>query len=430
MVGWLLFAGALGAAAGAATNHYFHLRRFLRLRRRAAKVRLTASVPHDVVIPDEQTNEYLERVETACNKLLQDEQRLKAILDSLSEGLALLDRRQTVALNNPAFVSMFRADVGQSIPGDCLVPESREEFFRCCETALRDERVMTAELHLTTTPPRDLFTTFTPYGDEQLARGVIVTALDVTQRKRVESMRSEFVANVSHELRTPLAAIRGYVETCIEAEQDGQPPPYRRFLPIIQQHAVRLSALIEDLLILSRIESRAAQLKITPMSIAPVVEQALSTVASTAERKRISLINALPPLLPEVKADASSLERVLINLVENAVKYSEDDSEVRLTARLQEEVLCVLVEDRGVGIPREDQARIFERFYRVDKARSRKAGGTGLGLSIVKHLVQSMAGEVWVDSELGRGSTFFFTLPLAGAPEKVAAPMGSAPARV
>jgi two-component system phosphate regulon sensor histidine kinase PhoR len=381
------------------------------------------SVP--VIIPDESTNRYLDEVEEVCNRLMQDEQRLKAVLDALSEGLALFDGERVVTFCNPAFASMFRCREGQAIPLDSVQPESTIEFERALAALRETEKPVTVELRLTTTPPRDLFVTLTPYRDADLQQAVILTAFDVTQRKRVEMMRTEFVANVSHELRTPLAAIRGYIETCLEPAPDGEEPPYGRFLPIVQQHAMRLSALIEDLLILSRIESRGMQLRIQPLQVSTAVENAITMVAAAAEKKRVALINVMPPMLPDVRADQSALERVLINLIENAVKYSDEDSEVRLTARLQADSVCILVKDEGVGIPREDQERIFERFYRVDKARSRKAGGTGLGLSIVKHLVQAQGGDVWVDSEPGRGSTFFFTIPLAGAAEKSVAGVGA-----
>jgi two-component system phosphate regulon sensor histidine kinase PhoR len=308
---------------------------------------------------------------------------------------------------------MFRCRQGDRIPLSAIGEDARGEFARSVQNVLSERRAASLELRLTTTPPREIIIALTPYRDESLPAGVILTAFDVTQRKRIEAMRSEFVANVSHELRTPLAAIRGYVETCLEAAEEGTTPPYHRFLPIINQHAIRLTALIEDLLILSRIESKGMQLKFQPLALAVAVENAITTLAPSAEKKRVALINALPPLLPDIRADQSALERILLNLIENAIKYSEEDSEVRLTARLQADAVCVVIADEGVGIPREDQERIFERFYRVDKARSRKAGGTGLGLSIVKHLVQSHGGEVWVDSEVGRGSTFFFTMPLA-----------------
>lgn len=358
---------------------------------------------------------------TALDEVRRESERLDAVLDAIGEGIALLDGDGTVVFCNPAFENLFRARRGAPIPPDTFPPDQRDEFFRVLANQRANRRVETLELRVATTPPRDIAITLKPYTDSQYAAAVILTAFDVTTRKRAEQVRTEFVANVSHELRTPLAAIRGYVETCLEPERDGADPPYRQFLPIIHRHAMRLNALIEDLLIISRIESRAMTLNVQPMQIHHCVENAIATVAPEAEKKRIHVVNALPAMLPDARADQSALERILINLIENAIKYSGDGAEVRISGEAQAHEVRVMVHDDGVGIPKEDQLRIFERFYRVDKARSRKEGGTGLGLSIVKHLVQSLGGEVWVDSEPGRGSTFCFTVPVAQASQRAEA---------
>lgn len=352
----------------------------------------------------------------AWKEVRQDARRMLAVFSALTEGLALLDSELRVVFCNPAFVSMFRTTEGESISPDALDPQDKS-FLKRLESARSRSSVASMEVRLATTPPRDMLVMLTPYSDDRIHQGLILTALDITTRKQIDNLRSEFVANVSHELRTPLSAIRGYIETCLEPAPEGMDPPYKRFLPIIHQHALRLHALIEDLLILSRIESKAMALVLEPTPLSHIVENCIITLANEAEKKRVALINALPPMLPEVMADQRALERILLNLVENAIKYSEDESEVRITARRHHDRLSILVEDQGLGIPKEDQTRIFERFYRVDKARSRKAGGTGLGLSIVKHLVLGHGGEVWVDSEPGRGSTFFFTLPFASVRE-------------
>lgn len=355
------------------------------------------------------------RVEKAWQRIREQKRRVMAVLRAMPEGLALLDDEQRVIICNTGFVSMFRARESQILRPDGVQPAHAQEFLRTIEETRKKGRVTSREVRLTTTPPRDLLVTFTPYSDSLIRSGVILTATDITTQKQVENLRSEFVANVSHELRTPLAAIRGYVETCLEESQEGGQPPYRRFLGVIHTHAQRLNALIEDLLVLSRIESKGMGLTMEPIQVYPAVEHAIDTLVSSANKKQIVIVNAVPPLLPDVFADRNSVERVLLNLLENAIKYSPEGTEVRITGRVQSESICLVVEDQGPGIAREHQERIFERFYRVDKARSRAAGGTGLGLSIVKHLVQSHGGEVWVDSESGRGSTFFFTLPIAHA---------------
>jgi two-component system, OmpR family, phosphate regulon sensor histidine kinase PhoR len=365
--------------------------------------------------PYQKNLQYFRNAELMLRDLRRHDERVRAVLNTMTEGLALLENSGRVALCNPAFTGMFRVESGSRLSSRSFEKASVQDYISAMKAAQDTGKVTTAELHLGTTPPRDILLTFRPYSDETIVDGCILTAIDITSRKRAEVLRTEFVANVSHELRTPLAAILGYLETMVELAQEEEPAatPFKRFIGIIHQHAQRLNALIEDLLILSRIESRQGQLRPQLLQVSSSVNQAITTLSTAADRKEIALINALPPLLPDVKADPSALERILINLVDNAIKYSDDHSEVQITARVQSGEVIVVVSDQGMGIPAEDQKRIFERFYRVDRARSRAAGGTGLGLSIVKHLVQTMGGEIWVDSVVGKGSTFSFSLPVA-----------------
>ncbi len=411
---WLLSGTAVGF--GLAT---FLLKRHNRRRRDRSRVfdALTAQLFH--VNSEEASQLPLDRVKTRWQDSLHEQRRLKAVLMSMPEGLALLDGKNTVMFCNDGFVTMFRTRVNQTLQLNTVADDDKAGFAKALSDAGSFNQVATTSLSLTTTPPREILVTLTPHTDERITGGIVLTAVDITEQKRIEAMRSEFVANVSHELRTPLAAIRGYVETCLEPVEEGQEPPYRRFLGIIHQHALRLNALIEDLLVLSRIESQAIQLKFDSINVYTVVDNAIATLRNEADKKDVALYSSLPPMLPRVRADERSLERILMNLIENAVKYSDGKSEVRITGRTTSDKVCIMVEDQGLGIPKEDQTRIFERFYRVDKARSRKAGGTGLGLSIVKHLVLAHGGEIWVDSEPGRGSTFFFTLPMSHASEEI-----------
>ncbi|MCC5877492.1 MAG: PAS domain-containing protein [Candidatus Sumerlaeia bacterium] len=377
--------------------------------------------------PYQKNQVYFETAEQLTADLRRFDERLKAVLNTMTEGLGLLEESGRVVLCNPAFTDMFHAKPGSQLEGKVFQQECARDFQAAVDAARQTQKVTTAELRLATTPNRDLFVTIRPYEDETIRQGFILTAMDITNRKQVEQMRTEFVANVSHELRTPLAAILGYVETMVEVG-DGDDFPYARFIKIIHQHSLRLNALIEDLLVLSRIESRGTQLNLQSLPLANAVEQTITTLSTAADKKDVTILNALPPLLPDVRADQSSLERILINLVDNAIKYSEDRSEVQITARVQSGEVIVMVRDQGVGIPAEDQKRVFERFYRVDKARSRQAGGTGLGLSIVKHLVRSQGGEIWVDSTPGKGSTFSFSLPIANRTEDRRQPAVDSPA--
>lgn len=410
---------AAGAAAGVFVTLYWRRRRFRSIRRaneRWARLATRALTGEDAVDSDQLDIDPAAGYADARNfyELIRlEENRLEAILNAIGEGLALVNTEGVVVRCNPSFTASFGIMTGDPI----LNANSRrsqsadyESAFRQC---LETQTIQTTEIGIRTTPPRTMMVSFCPFRDETLDNGLIVTAFDITSLRAAEQMRTEFVANVSHELRTPLAAIRGYVETLLDMEPHEVSDAAERFVPIIHQHALRLNALIEDLLVLSRIESSGMQLSPAPMQLQDAVDHVIETLKPSAAEKRVTLQSQLPELLPEVLADVSAVERILSNLIENAIKYSPEKTTVRISARTLSNELCVTVSDEGIGITKEHLARIFERFYRVDKARSREAGGTGLGLSIVKHLVQAQRGEVWVESEPGKGSSFSFTIPVA-----------------
>jgi two-component system phosphate regulon sensor histidine kinase PhoR len=245
----------------------------------------------------------------------------------------------------------------------------------------------------------------------------VVVARDTTELARLMEMRRDFVANVSHELKTPLSAIRGYAETL----RDGalaEPATAARFTERILRQCRRLQALLDDLLTLSRLESLERTPPHEPVDLAAIVHRAVDLMSSAAGEKQVALSLAEPggprPPLPPVLGDAEGLERLVVNLLDNAVKYNRPGGEVAV--RLAEEDGRALLEvaDTGIGIPQEALLRIFERFYRVDKGRAREEGGTGLGLAIVKHVVQAHGGEIEVASRMGKGSTFRVHLPLQG----------------
>jgi two-component system phosphate regulon sensor histidine kinase PhoR len=239
--------------------------------------------------------------------------------------------------------------------------------------------------------------------------GTILVFHDLTRLKQLEHTREEFVANVSHELRTPLSLIKGYVETLLDGARTN-PEVAERFLKIIERNAQRLDLLIQDLLTISALESGRITLTLQPVELHPLVEKVFADLKPPADNKNIALVNSLPGLT--ASADGNRLEQVLANLVDNAIKYGRAQGTVTVGGHKTEDGnIEIFVQDDGPGIPAEALDRVFERFYRVDKARSREQGGTGLGLSIVKHIVQAHGGDVRVESELGKGSTFYFTLP-------------------
>ena len=240
--------------------------------------------------------------------------------------------------------------------------------------------------------------------------GVIVVFHDVTELKRLERIRQDFVANVSHELRTPLTAIKGYVEAlCDDGLQD--PVQAEQFLRVIQRHTDRMDKIVSDLLLLSAMESPDRVLKRESLLLPEVIHTALDSLRPMAEGKRQKIHVQAEQSLPSIQADGQKIHQVLINLLHNAISYTPEGGAITVEAKPVPEGVEIAVADNGIGIPPEDLSRIFERFYRVDKGRSREMGGTGLGLSIVKHVVERMGGTVSVDSRLGKGSTFVIVLP-------------------
>jgi two-component system phosphate regulon sensor histidine kinase PhoR len=247
-------------------------------------------------------------------------------------------------------------------------------------------------------------------GRDGARHGAILIFHDLTRIKQLERTRQEFVANVSHELRTPLSLIKGFVETLLEGAKN-DPDKATRFLQTIEKHTDRLTYLIEDLLTISRLESGQVVMNLHPVELRDEAQRVLDDLRSRADEKSSRLDNTVPAGLT-ARADADRLQQVLFNLVENAIKYGRTQGCVSVGGkRLPDGKVEMWVHDDGPGIPVEARDRVFERFYRVDRARSRETGGTGLGLSIVKHIVQAHGGEVWLSSELGAGTTFHFTLP-------------------
>lgn len=246
--------------------------------------------------------------------------------------------------------------------------------------------------------------------NSQVIDGCVIIFHDITDIRKTEKMRRDFVANVSHELRTPLSAIEGYSETLLDGAIDDQ-AVCRDFINVIYRHSLRLTQLVEDLLDLSKLESPDYKPDLVPISLQNLIQPALVLVQEKADEKNIRISIELHHPLTLIMADPSSMQQVITNLLDNAIKYTPTDGQVSIHAfdngkgKIQ-----VDVKDNGIGIEAKHLSRIFERFYRVDKARSRDMGGTGLGLSIVKHIVQLHGGEIWVDSKVNEGSVFSFTL--------------------
>jgi two-component system phosphate regulon sensor histidine kinase PhoR len=335
----------------------------------------------------------------------------QVLFNSMLEGLLLLDRDRKIYLANRAFKNLFGLQA--ELRGKTIMEALRlHELAELIERVETEGQVFEHELRLPDLNERWLQVNAAVISNSAGEReGTILVFHDLTRLKQLERTREEFVANVSHELRTPLSLIKGYVETLLDGARN-DPQVAERFLQIIARNAERLDLLIQDLLTISALESGRMKLNLQPVALQPLVEKIFADLHSKADAKKVRLVNELPELT--ASADVNRLDQVLANLVDNAIKYGRAQGIVTVGGKKPEDgKLEVFVRDDGPGIPAEALDRVFERFYRVDKARSRDQGGTGLGLSIVKHIVQAHGGEVWAKSEPDKGATFFFTLPAA-----------------
>lgn len=337
----------------------------------------------------------------------------QALFDSMVEGVLLLDREGRIQLANQSLTRLL--NVARDVRGHTLAEALRwPALSELAARAAKEKQVLGGELDFPGPEPRCVEVNAAAYVDpDGQPQGTILVFHDVTRLRQLEHTRREFVANVSHELRTPLSMIKGYVETLLEGARN-DPDQATRFLQIIDKHADRLTYLIEDLLTISKLESGQIVMNAQRVNLREQGQRVVEDLRARAAEKHVTVENQLPPDLWAL-ADADRLQQVLFNLVENAIKYGHrQQGRVVIDAReLPEDKLQVWVQDDGPGVPPEARERVFERFFRVDKARSRETGGTGLGLAIVKHIVQAHGGKVWLESHLGQGSTFYFTLPKA-----------------
>ncbi len=351
-------------------------------------------------------NGLAQSLSTSLADLVSERDLLGGILTGMREGVLLVDSQGRLALLNPSFREMFL--VGSDVVGRQLLEVIRHaELKSLLDQAVSAQTAVSGEIDVAGIKPRRLLVHASTVAANQ---GTLLVFVDVTDIRRLESLRRDFVANASHELRTPVASARSALET-LRGALKSDPACAGEFLDIIDRNVERLHQLIEDLLDLSRIESREFKLQYEPLSLRSVIENALTVCCDRAASKRITIHQTLPEDLPPVRADRRALDQILANLLDNAVKYCPEGADVNIRAAVEGLFVRVSIADTGNGIEPTHLPRLFERFYRVDPGRSRELGGTGLGLSIVKHLVEAMGGTVDVESVVGQGTTFFFTLP-------------------
>ncbi len=365
-------------------------------------------------------NRMAEALKDSLRRLEAERDRVQTILQSMGEGVILIQPDGRIGVINAAGAELLGLRPHQAVGQRPLEALRSYELGDLLDRARRDGKAA-GELTVDFPTYRMLEAAAVTLKEGGGTEGVVLVLRDVTQLRRLEAIRLEFVANVSHELRTPLTAIRGFVETLLDGALDS-PADARRFLKTVARHAERLGRLLDDLLDLSNIELGRTALHLEPLALPEVIEQVVVGLAPIAAKKELTLHTEVPRDLPHVHADRDRLAQILVNLVDNAIKFTPEKGRVTVAARRVDAVrppapprdaVEITVADTGIGIPRKDLPRITERFYRVDKARSRELGGTGLGLAIAKHLVQAHGGELHIESELGSGTRVTFTLPTA-----------------
>ena len=356
-------------------------------------------------------NEAAARLDQTIRALTDERDRSAAILRSMIEGVAVVSAQERILFSNRAFSRILGLEA-MAVENRALVEVVRQsDLLAVIKKALNTNEQVSSEIVVGTVRPRSFAVTAAPVRAEG-STGAVLVLHEISELRRLERVRQDFVANVSHEFRTPLTAIMGFAETLLGGALE-DPQNRRRFVEIILEHAGRLARLTEDLLKLSRIEAGQLELEFKPVSIARLVETCVDTAQRKAESRNLALEVQLPAGLPDVRGDFARLREVLQNLLDNATQYTPPGGRIEVSSLRAGQQVVTTVTDTGIGIPQAEQGRIFERFYRVDAARSREAGGTGLGLSIARHIVEAHGGRIWVDSTVGEGSRFHFSLPIA-----------------
>jgi two-component system phosphate regulon sensor histidine kinase PhoR len=340
--------------------------------------------------------------------LTDERNRSSAILGSMVEGVAVVGGDERILYCNAAFERILELPE-RSSQGKKLVEALRQaELVAAVRQVLPGGDEVTGEVEVGTVRPRNFSVTAAPVNAAG-ASGAVLVLHDITELRRLERVRRDFVANVSHEFKTPLTAIQGFAETLLGGALDDK-ANRKRFVEIIREHAKRLARLTDDLLKLSRIEAGRLEIELRPINVEALVNSCVETARFKAEAKGLRINVRLPEGLPAVQGDGSQLGEVLQNLLDNALQYTPAGGQIDVTAYANGHDVTFTVSDTGIGIPESDLERIFERFYRVDAARSREAGGTGLGLSIARHIVDAHQGRIWVESAVGQGSRFHFSV--------------------
>jgi two-component system phosphate regulon sensor histidine kinase PhoR len=357
-------------------------------------------------------NQMAEGIQDKLQKLSNSLAESQALLGGMEEGVLILDLQGRVRKMNESML----ANLPQSFPAD--LGKHYLEVFRdpelndLIQTTLASGQGLKKSLSFLSQPDKIYQVQSSLIRDpESKTGGVVMVFHDVSEMKRLERVRQEFVANVSHELRTPLTAIKGYAEALLDENLESSTHA-ADFLKVIDRHAAQMEKIVADLLLLSQLESPARSLRKEPIDVPGLLQAAFDSISPLGKAKKQVLERKCPEGIPLLSGDSQKIHQMLVNLLQNAINYTPQGGRITLEGRRTEGGVQFEVTDTGIGIPAEDLPRIFERFYRVDKGRSRELGGTGLGLSIVKHIAEAHGGRVSVESQLGKGSRFMVSLPL------------------
>ncbi|MFS0837376.1 two-component system histidine kinase PnpS [Paenibacillus sp. 1P03SA] len=363
-------------------------------------------------------NRMADSLHMQMNRILENEGRLKGVLENMGSGILMVDRDQRIVLVNRSAEDILGFSSNELYGKKYDEAKQQFELTRLIQECIETNEHIREEIIFYYPSERILEINLSPISQADGEwSGVLVVLHDITAMRRLERMRSEFVANVSHELKTPIAAVKGFSETLLAGALDDKETA-RSFLQIIFDESERLNRLVGDILELSKIESKRIPLQLSPTHLQSIIQKSLHMMEAEAEKKKIALSMNVDEAL-FLEADEDRLRQILINLMANGINYTPEGGRVSVAAELvgsgsegEDERIRISIKDTGIGIPKKDLPRIFERFYRVDKARSRSSGGTGLGLSIVKHLVEMHHGTIRVESEVGYGTEFIIELPV------------------
>ena len=372
--------------------------------------RYTLSSYSDINELGDSINDLAENLKAQFNAIKHNDQQLTKLLENLVVGVILINENREITVCNPMANEILGVNIYGNIGRVYSDIIHSSDIIQLVEKAIRKNRAQNKEIILYLQNEKTLDVNVVPIREEEEKNDYVLLFYDITEIKRLEQVRTDFVANASHELRTPITALKGFSETLLDGAMEDK-DLLVEFLEIMLKESTRLDYMVQDILQLSRLEQRPSQQGVSPVAVDQVIADVMQVLQQKAESKQISLDLHVKDKL-QVLVNQDELKQVAMNLIGNAITYTPEQGHVETEIYQENNEAVIKIADDGIGIPEKDQTRIFERFYRVDKARSRNAGGTGLGLAIVKWLVEGMEGRIQVESQLGQGSAFYLYLPL------------------